>query len=160
MKHIGYLLAFLAVQPSLAFAAEIAEFGCQVMVTENGEKKSIDAPDLRILDYSGDNQLLRFKSNGTRKLTAVFCRRSSAVPAAYDYQVILAGAPFYIEAGQRLAVLELLDNAYRLRLVAGPPLTEQELAEVSARLKSFPLDRALQEPTPRKPFKRRQLPGL
>ena len=159
MKHIGYLIAFLAVLPSSAFGTEIAEYGCNLMVTENGHIKTIDAPDLRILDYNSDYQLVRFESDGTRQVTAVICSRSSAIPAAYDYQVILAGVPFYIKADERLVVLEFLDNAYRLRLVAGPPFTEQEQAEVSARLKSFPLGRELSEPPPNNSFKPNPLRG-
>src|SRR6478672_6135274 len=108
MKHIGYLIVLLAVLPSSAFGAELVEYGCKLMVTENGAKKAIDAPDLHILDYNSDRQLVRFESDGGRQVTAVFCSRSSVVPAAFDYQVILSGVPFYIRAGERLVILEFI----------------------------------------------------
>ena len=153
MKPIGYLVVFLTFLPSSSFGADIAEYGCKLMITEKDDRKVVDAPYLRILDYNNDYQLARFESDGASQVTAVMCSRSSAVPAAFDYQVILAGVPFYIKADERLLVLELLDSSYRLRLVNGPPLTEQEQAEVNVRLKSFPLDRSLPKSPPNNSFK-------
>jgi hypothetical protein len=159
MRPVCYLISLLAFLPAPSLGAELEEYGCYLMVSENGERKTVAAPGLRVLDYNNENRLVRFQSDGTSEVTAVFCSRSSAIPAEHDYQVILAGVPFYIKANDRLVVLEFLGREYRLRLLAGPAFTDQEQVEVSTRLKGFLQGRSVPEPPPNNSFKPKPLRG-
>jgi hypothetical protein len=64
------------------------------------------------------------------------CGRSSIVPAANDYKVLVAGFPFDIVNDSRIAALELSNGQVRLRMVQGT-LTPEELKPVQNRLDEF-----------------------
>jgi hypothetical protein len=113
---------------------------------ENGVIGLMPTPDLHVIEYNDKIQLVDFKYDGSGKVTGVNCERSSAIPAPYDYQVLLAGYPFFIRAGERAAVLERVSGKYRLQLIQGANFNSEELKLVNERLSAYPLERPASEP--------------
>ena len=122
-------------------AYNLVEFGCSLMLDENGTRKFVATPDLHILGYDDRIQLVRFESDPGSHVKAVLCNRSSVIPGKNDYQVILAQVPLYLKSTRQAAVLEFSQSKYQLRLLQGDPFTTDEQRMLEERLNAFPLER-------------------
>jgi len=155
---IDIWLALLLSSGTAQSDAKLVEYGCAVMARENGETVMHKTPGLHIIDYNKSFQFAGFQADGETQVAAILCERSSVIPAEFDYQVLLAGLPFFIKGGERTAVLERSNGKYRLRLVKGNPFSEEEEKTVAARLESYPLKSDM--PPPGKDLPTYENPGM
>lgn len=137
MRNIIFFAILIFVLDSSA--EELKEYRCGILYNEAGVEKPqyMEAPQLHLMDYSEERQLVRFASPDGIKVTSIMCDRSSIVPYKYDFMAITAGYVLYIRSPDRTLVLELKDDQFTYRLIEGSPLDKSEKSDVEAMIKYF-----------------------
>jgi hypothetical protein len=112
--------------------------------TNAGERAGLrDVPGMHVLGRSPESPLVIVPTDDVR-INGVVCWRSSARFAANDYLVPESlGFPLYVktegedETADRTVVLERIGGSLRVRLLAGPELTDSEREETVRVLRAF-----------------------
>ena len=136
MKPLFAIL--LIVAAATALADEPTEKSCSVITLEsNGAPKTTPISGLKVIEQTSKDGGFTLPRGAPRDVQAVMCKRSSVLPAAHDYKVLLAGFTLYLsdELG-RVAVLGRADGRVQLDMLDGA-LTEAEQAQANARLAEF-----------------------
>lgn len=132
--HVGRVLSAALVvamaAPAHAAPASATREACRVMVPVGDKVEQREAPGLKLLGTTGP---LAAPSG----ITAVICDRDALVPADGDDRVLdQLSVPLYLRQGDRVAVLEMSQGQYRVRMVAGE-IAPEEAAAVQTALNAF-----------------------
>ncbi|MBS0456364.1 MAG: hypothetical protein JSS44_03375 [Proteobacteria bacterium] len=131
----GVATALLLLACGCANASSLEESQCGAITERGGKPEWVSIPKFRVLDYNEDR---RFTALTGAPFRGIWCDRSSVIPAPFDYQVLQAGYPFWIRAGDRLAVLEWASHQYRVRLFRGMAISDDEQKHIDERLAAYP----------------------
>lgn len=136
MKPLFAVFLIAAAAPALA--EEPTEKSCSVITLEsNGAPKTTPISGLKVIEQTSKDGGFALPRGAPREVQAVLCKRSSVLPAAHDYKVLLAGFMLYLsdELG-RVAVLGKANGRVQLDMLDGA-LTEAEQSQANARLADF-----------------------
>jgi uncharacterized protein YegJ (DUF2314 family) len=132
-----------ALFPLATWGATLSEESCSVLATHDGEPPAMrEVPGLTILNRRADDPLTLVGVDGVT-IKGVVCWRSEARLAENDYLVADAGFPFYVktdrqdESANRTLVLEGSGASFRVRLLSGPSLTDEEKTEIQRLLSLY-----------------------
>jgi len=107
----------------------ISESACAVIAPDaSGKMQSTKLDSLRVLEATAGQLSFSLPVDAPQSVKAVMCGRSTLVPAAHDYKVLLAGFPFNIVNESRIAALELSGGQVRLRMVQGTLTPDEQIA--------------------------------
>lgn len=137
MKELrAILLSLVAV--TAALADEPTENSCAVITREsNGAPKTTPLDALKVIEQTSADGAFSLPRGAPKDVQAVICKRSSIMPAAHDYKVLLAGFTLYTTDDlDRVAALGIVDGKVQLNMLDGA-MTEAEQAQAAVRLGEF-----------------------
>ena len=73
-----------------------------------------------------DARTFRVPDVSEGKINGLMCGRESLIPDPSDWVVVRAGLPFFISAGDRILVLEIVDGRLQARMMKGVMLEEEQ----------------------------------
>lgn len=140
MKSIVFAIAGAATlvgAPAMAQGA-VAEVSCHAVSTDGSERTLLIGRPLT--ERTADAGQFELNVPSGMDIGSILCVRSTPVPDANDYEILLDGYPLYIAAGEgearTVTLLEVADQQFRLRIIEGR-LSAEERALAAQRLEHF-----------------------
>jgi hypothetical protein len=139
-----FTLSVLLITFSVAAVANepLREDRCFALIQNDlGNVQRLELANFSVLAQTNAAAEFSLPAEVTTKPAGILCVRSSVVPAANDYKVVVAGVPFNIstdepEGIRRVIVLELSGGQFRARLLKGE-LLDSEGQAIGQRLNQF-----------------------
>jgi hypothetical protein len=137
VKELHAFVLLLAVAAT-AVADEPTEMSCSVISREsNGALKTTPLDSLKVIEQTSKDGAFALPRGVPGNVQAVICKRSSVMPAAYDYKVLRAGYTLYMTDDlERVAALGLVDGKVQFNMIDGA-MTEAEQSQAAVRLREL-----------------------
>ncbi len=142
MKHSVVSVLLISLSLTAGSNEAVQEGRCFALIKkEAGTIERQELESFSVLAQTNTAEEFTLPTEVTEKPGGILCVRSSVVPAANDYKVVVAGIPFNIstdepEEARRVIVVEMSEGQFRARLLRGE-LSDSERQGIDQRLNEY-----------------------